>query len=68
MRILGERPSSEPFLTEDRRTLVSILDRDVLVNGETVTLFHSISLTVASLKGALREGDSTLLSFPEPTP
>lgn len=68
VRILGDRLSSEPFLTEDRRAIVSILDRDVLVNGETVTLFHSISLTVASLKGALREGDSTLLSFPEPTP
>jgi CRISPR-associated protein Cas1 len=68
VRILGDRLSSEPFLTEDRRAIVSILDRDVLVNGQTVTLFHAIGLTVASLKGAMRDGDSALLSFPEPTP
>jgi CRISPR-associated protein Cas1 len=68
VRILGERPSADPFLTEDRRSLVAILDRDVQVNGETVTLFHAVSLTVASLKGALRDGDPALLKFPEPKP
>lgn len=66
IRNLAERPSTDPFLLEDRRALVTILDRDVRVNGETVTLFHSISLTVASLKNAIREADPTLLSFPHP--
>lgn len=68
VRTLGGRLSSDPFLTEDRRSLVAILDRDVLVNGQTVTLFQAVSLTVASLKGALRDGAPTRLSFPEPTP
>jgi CRISP-associated protein Cas1 len=68
VRILGERLSSDPFVTVDRRALVAILDRDVLVNGQTVTLFQAVGLTVASLKAALRDGDAFLLTFPELTP
>lgn len=68
VRTLGERSSDDPFVVGDRRELVSLLDRDVIVAGETVTLFHAISLTVASLKNAMRDGDPALLAFPEPTP
>lgn len=68
VRILGERRNSDPFQVQDRRDLVALLDRYVLVNDETVTLFHAISLTVASLKTALRNENPSHLTFPEPTP
>ncbi len=68
MRILNERSSNETITIEDRRALVSILERDVVIGKETVSLFHGISLTVASLKNALKSEDPKLFAFPEPHP
>lgn len=68
IRILNERPSSETLTLEDRRALVSVLERNVVLEKETVTLFNAISLTVASLKIALKNEDPKLLVFPDPQP
>lgn len=68
VRILGDRSSTDSFLIDDRRALVSILDRKVVVSEETVTLFHAVSLTVASLKNALTSEEPSQLAFPEPIP
>jgi CRISPR-associated protein Cas1 len=61
---LGGRDSSAPFEIADRRKIVSILDREVVLNGETHTLFNAINLSVASLKTAFKTEASKCLVFP----
>ena len=68
VKILDGRVSTAAFVVDDRRKLVAILDHEVLLNGETHTLFNAINLSVASLKAALKTEDSKALIFPPLTP
>jgi CRISP-associated protein Cas1 len=64
VKVLDGRDSTAAFQVEDRRQLVSLLDREVLMNGETHTLFNAITLSVASLKTALKTENPKALIFP----
>lgn len=64
IKTLAGRDSVAPFEVDDRRKLVSILEREVNLNGEVHTLFNAITLSVASLKIALKTENPKALLFP----
>jgi CRISPR-associated protein Cas1 len=64
-KILSDRSSHEAFVTDDRRALTQILEANVLLNGEEMTLFASIKPVTQSLKHAMRQRDPSLLIFPQ---
>jgi CRISPR-associated protein Cas1 len=67
VKVLDGRDSTAAFEVDDRRKLVSLLDREVVMNGETHTLFNAITLSVASLKTALKTENPKALHFPSLT-
>jgi hypothetical protein len=68
IQVLAGRDSTATLEVDDRRKLVSLLDREVILNGGTHTLFNAITLSVASLKTALKTEDPKALIFPALTP
>jgi CRISPR-associated protein Cas1 len=62
---LNDRQSTDPLSKEDRRAMVSLLEKPVSINGTSVTLFAAIGLTVASLKIALGTKDPKKLVYPD---
>ena len=64
VQVLDGRASNADFVVDDRRKLVSLLDREVVMNGEVHSLFNAISLSVASLKTALKTEDPKALTYP----
>lgn len=64
-KILADRPSSDPFMTDDRRALTQILEAPVILEGNEMTLFASIKPVTQSLKHAMRQRDPSHLVFPQ---
>jgi CRISPR-associated protein Cas1 len=64
-KLLGDRPSDDLFITDDRRALTQILEASVIMQGNEMTLFASIKLVTQSLKHAIRQRDPSLLAFPQ---
>jgi CRISPR-associated protein Cas1 len=64
-KLLAERPSTDAFVTDDRRALTQMLEATVIMEGNEMTLFASIKLVTQSLKHAIRQRDPTLLVFPQ---
>jgi len=62
--VLGDIPSTDPFTTEHRRSLVPIMETTVEINGEVYGLLAAIEATVASLKSSLTARDPRRLAFP----
>lgn len=64
-KILSDRSSDVAFITDDRRALTQILEANVVLREEEMTLFASIKLVAQSLKLAIKERDASLLVFPQ---
>lgn len=65
LKTLGNTPFDVAMTTDHRRSMAQIMEIQPTVNGEKVSMMIAVETTVASLKQALREKDSTRLVFPQ---
>ncbi len=56
--------SQEQMTIEDRRAMAAILTRDVVIDGEQLSLLHASEKMADSLRRAVEEGEAKLIHFP----
>jgi CRISPR-associated protein Cas1 len=62
---LGDSPSDSPFETDHRRSIVRLLEANVILDGEVYGTMAAIEATISSLRPAIQQKNARLLKFPD---